>query len=76
MSKRAKQAEGEEPTFDERLARLEQLVGDLEGGELGLEDSLGRYTEGVELLKNCKAQLEGYRRRVEELVGDGEPQDG
>ena len=63
---------GEEPGFDERLQQLEELVSELEGGELSLEDSLARYGRGVELLKACRGQLEAFRARVEELSGDGE----
>lgn len=63
---------GEEPGFDERLGQLEDLVAELEGGELSLEDSLARYGRGVELLKACRAQLEAFRARVEELSGADE----
>ena len=63
---------GEEPGFDERLQQLEELVSELEGGELSLEDSLARYGRGVELLKACRGQLETFRARVEELSGDGQ----
>jgi len=68
-SKKKPSAE-EEPTFDERLARLEKLVAELEGGELTLEDSLARYGEGVKILRVAREQLEGYQRKVEELSAD------
>ena len=61
---------GEEPGFDERLQQLEELVSELEGGELSLEDSLARYGRGVELLKACRGQLETFCARVAELSGD------
>ena len=58
MAKRKKTPEGasevtsgdKEEGFDDRLARLEALVADLEGGELGLEDAMERFGEGVKLL--------------------------
>ena len=62
----------EEESFDARLARLEAIVGELEGGELGLEGALARYRDGVGLLKACRAQLDGYRRQVEELSAEAE----
>jgi len=55
--------------FDARLERLERIVAELEDGELGLEESIARYTEGVALLRGCRDELEGYRRQVEELSG-------
>jgi exodeoxyribonuclease VII small subunit len=64
---KAKEEGDAEPGFDERLAQLEELVAELEGGELSLEDSLARYGRGVELLKACRGQLEAFRARVEEL---------
>lgn len=64
-----------EPAFDERLARLEELVAELEGGELTLEDSLSRYGEGVKLLRSARNQLEGYRQKIEELGADSANRD-
>ncbi len=45
-------------------------MAELEGGELTLEDSLARYGEGVKILRVAREQLEGYRRKVEELSAD------
>jgi exodeoxyribonuclease VII small subunit len=59
-------------SFDARLARLEAIVGELEGGELDLEGALERYRDGVGLLKACRAQLDGFRRQVEELSAEAE----
>lgn len=61
----------DEPTFDERLERLEKIVAELEQGRIGLEDSIGRYQEGVALMRSCRATLDQYRRRIEELQADG-----
>lgn len=57
--------------FDQRLERLEALVGELENGGLGLEASIARYQEGVKLLRDCRTTLESFRKRVEELGSDG-----
>lgn len=65
-----------EETFEEALAELEAVVADLEGGELGLGDSLKRYEEGVARLRRCHAQLDAAERRIELLSGvdaDGNP---
>ncbi len=60
------------PSFDDKLTRLEGLVGELEQGGLELEPAIERYQEGIELLKNCHGTLERYRKRVEELTADAE----
>lgn len=69
-------AEGDDrtsgPSFDEGLEQLEALVAELEDGDLSLEDSIERYTVGVDLLKRCHEALAAHRRRVEELTRDAE----
>ncbi|MCY2961426.1 MAG: exodeoxyribonuclease VII small subunit [Planctomycetota bacterium] len=59
------------PTFDQRLQRLEALVGELEQGGLPLEPSIERYQEGVGLLRECRAILQSLEKRVEELSAQG-----
>ncbi len=61
------------PGFEESLAGLEKAVAALETGELGLDESLRRFEEGVRLLGRCQTLLEGAERRVALLTGvDGE----
>ncbi len=54
-------------SFDSRLGRLESIVGELESGGVPLETAIERYEEGIELLRACRATLDGYKKRVEEL---------
>jgi exodeoxyribonuclease VII small subunit len=64
------------PTFEQSLAELDQIVHDLEDGQLGLEDALGRYEKGVGLLKRCYGQLREAEQRILLLSGldaDGQP---
>lgn len=65
----------EEPTFEQALAQLEQIVQKLERGELPLEESLGLYEEGIRLSRLCHAKLEEAEGRIEVLLKDarGEP---
>jgi exodeoxyribonuclease VII small subunit len=56
-------------TFEASLERLEEIVGQLEGGQLGLSDSLARYEEGIKYLKFCFQQLERAERKIELLSG-------
>lgn len=65
-----KSSQEKEPPFDVRLERLEELIAALEGGDLTLEDSLAQYGEGVKLLRAARGQLEGYRRKVDELTDE------
>jgi len=62
-------SEANAPSFEEALARLEQIVADLEDGPLGLADSLARYEEGIRCLKQCYGTLEQAERKIELLAG-------
>jgi len=64
------------PSFEEALKRLEGIVHTLEEGEIGLNEALSRYEEGVRLLRQSYDLLEHAERRIELLSGvdaDGNP---
>ena len=65
----------QEPTFEQALSELEQIVQKLEKGELPLEESLRLYEEGIRLSRLCHAKLEEAEGRIEVLLKDsrGEP---
>ena len=54
-------------TFESALSKLEQITTDLEAGELGLEKSLKKFDEGVQLVEFCSNRLEEARSQVELL---------
>lgn len=58
----------DEMTFKEASVELEQIVRALESGELELEESLERYSRGVELLKSLRERLAGAEQRVRVLL--------
>ncbi len=65
MTKNAKK-----DSFEERLKKLEDLVGDLESGKHGLEESLETFEKGVGLAKDLSRQLEDAKAKVEVLIKD------
>jgi exodeoxyribonuclease VII small subunit len=65
----AKKKNSDEPiTFEQSLESLEQIVRQLEDGQLGLSDSLARYEEGVGHLKHCHKTLAAAERKIELLT--------
>ncbi len=58
----------EKKTFDESLARLEQLVAEMESGRLGLDELMARFEEGQRLVKDCSAELKAVQQRIEKIV--------
>ena len=54
--------------FEDHLAELEESIRQLEGGQLGLEESLTKYESGVKALRRCYEILEAAEKKIEELV--------
>jgi exodeoxyribonuclease VII small subunit len=59
-----------EKKFEAALARLEEIVQELEKGDLPLEQSLKFFEEGIKLSRICNKRLEDAERRVEILLKD------
>jgi len=57
-------------TFEDAMQELEQLVVQMEAGELPLEASVAAYKRGAELVKYCAAQLDKVDGQVKVLEGD------
>lgn len=60
----------EPASFEQAMAELEQLVTQMEAGELPLEASVAAYQRGSELVKFCAAQLDKVENQVKVLEGD------
>ena len=60
-----------EATFEEELEALDEVVDDLESGDLGLDEALKRFEEGVALTRGLRARLAAAEGCVEELLADG-----
>jgi exodeoxyribonuclease VII small subunit len=59
----------EQPSFEQSLKRLEEVVHLLEEGKIGLNEALACYEEGVKLLRQSYDLLERAERRIELLTG-------
>jgi exodeoxyribonuclease VII small subunit len=59
--------------FEEALSELEEIVTELDDGQVGLSAALARYEQGIKLLRQCYGELEGAERRIE-LVMRIDPQ--
>ena len=58
-------------SFEDAIVMLEDVVAELEGGDLSLEVSLELFERGVGLSRRCRELLEGARRRVDLLTEEG-----
>lgn len=55
-------------TFEIGLSELEQIVRQLEGGNLTLDESIKAFERGVLLVRECETKLEEAKTKVERLV--------
>jgi exodeoxyribonuclease VII small subunit len=63
----------EEPkSFEASLESLEEIVQQLEGGDLSLEKSLELFEQGIKLSRQCQERLSQAERRIEILLRDNQ----
>lgn len=64
-------------TFEQSMARLEQIVRAMERGEVPLEESLKLFQEGTELVRKCNTLLENAQLQVKKILvsQDGTPKE-
>lgn len=62
-------------TFEQAMAELEQVVGQLERGDVALEASINLYDRGAKLRAHCEAKLKEAEEKVAAITldGDGNP---
>lgn len=60
-------------SFEEQMENLEKIVGELEKGELNLDDSVAKFEEGIKISKECSKILEEAEKKITILINeDGE----
>lgn len=57
-------------TFEQSMKQLEQIVTELEAGELPLEQAIKKFEEGMELSRFCSQKLEETERKITLLMQD------
>ena len=63
------------PSFEDNMARLEQIVRAMERGDVPLEESLQLFQEGTALVKECSKMLDNAQQQVTKIItlSDGSP---
>ena len=64
MSSAPKKSETQ-PNFEAAMDRLEEIVEQMESGKMMLEELIGRYEEGMKLVKICQERLASAEQRIE-----------
>ena len=62
-------------SFEQNMARLEQIVRAMERGDVALEESLKLFQEGTELVRSCNKLLDNAQLQVKKIMTaqDGSP---
>ena len=62
-------------SFEQNMARLEQIVRAMERGDVALEESLKLFQEGTELVRSCSKLLDEAQMQVKKIMTatDGSP---
>lgn len=63
----ARKAQTPPKNFEEALQELEQILTDIEGGQVGLEESLVKYERGTFLIQHCRGVLSTAEKQIEIL---------
>ena len=65
----------DEMSFEAAMAELEKVVGQLERGDVALEESISLYERGAALKKRCEAKLNEAQEKVAAITldADGQP---
>jgi len=55
-------------SFEENLKKLNEIVEDLESGNLPLKESLEKFQHGVDIIKQCSEELETAELKIETII--------
>lgn len=57
-------------TFEENLEELENIVKELESGEVSLDDAINKYSDAIKLVKICEDKIRNAEEVVTKIVNE------
>ena len=60
--------EKKEQTFEEKLNELEEIVKELENGNVDLDSAIKKYTDAMNIAKECSEKLDKAQKAVNEIL--------
>ena len=63
-------SEGVPAGFEAKLARIDEIVKRLEGGQVPLEDAVKLFEEGKALSRECETDLKGAQEKLDKAMSD------
>lgn len=66
----------EEKNFEEKLSDLENIIKELESGNVDLDNAINKYTEAMKIAKECSTKLDEAEKAVDKILNEnGELED-
>ena len=59
-----------EKTFEEKLTELESIIKELENGNVDLDNAINKYTEAMNIAKECSEKLDSAEKAVNKILKD------
>lgn len=54
--------------FEEKMSKIEEIISELEKDEINLDDSIKKYTEAMNLIKECDESLKKAEEKISKIV--------
>jgi exodeoxyribonuclease VII small subunit len=75
MSEQKAKNDVEKLSFEGAIKELTNIVGEIEQGQIPLQDSLEQYERGMALIKHCRTILQKAEKRIEKISKEGKIND-
>ncbi len=60
----------QEVKFEDKMKELENIISELENGEIDLDQSIEKYTRAMKLVKECNEKLKSVEEQVSKMVSE------
>lgn len=64
-----------EQKFEDKIKELEEIIDELETGEIDLDQSIEKYTKAMTLVKECDEKLKNIEEQVNKVIVNHEEED-
>ena len=56
--------------FEDKVKELEEIINELENGEIDLDDSISKYTKAMKLISECDKELKNIEEKVNYILNN------
>ena len=63
-------AKEKDTKFEDKIKELEEIINELESGEIDLDASIDKYTRAMKLVNECDEKLKSIEEQVNKIVNE------